>query len=247
MSGHSKWATIKRAKEATDAKRSSAFSKLSKDIILATRLGQSGDINFNPMLRVAVTKAKDGNMPNEKIEKAIKRGMGVVGEGEQVHEKIYEGYSASGVPILVEVQTDNPNRTLTEIRTIINKSGGKMVPEGSVSWQFREFGLLKATLHVEKGSEDDEVLNLLSIDGVEDVEFEIDDLGIELTIYTKKDSLRIVSDKLKSEFSEKVNISEITIILENPNKVMLNESEISKFSELIEIIKENEDVSNVWY
>lgn len=247
MSGHSKWATIKRAKEATDAKRSSAFSKLSKDIILAARIGQSGDINFNPMLRVAVSKAKAGNMPNDKIEKAIKRGMGVVSDGDQVFEKLYEGYSASGVPILVEVQTDNPNRTLTEIRTIINKSGGKMVPEGSVSWQFKEFGQLRATLHVEKGAEDEEVLNILSIDGVEDVDYEIDDRGVELTIYTRKDSLREVSSALKQEFPDKVDVSEITIIMENPNKVELAEDEINKFSDLVDLIKENEDVSNVWY
>lgn len=247
MSGHSKWATIKRAKEATDAKRSSAFSKLSKDIILAARIGQSGDINFNPMLRVAVAKAKTGNMPNDKIEKAIKRGMGVLGEGEQVYEKLYEGYSSSGVPILIEVQTDNPNRTLTDVRTIINKSGGKMVPEGSISWQFKEFGVIKASVKIDLNSTDEAILEVLSIDGVDDVEYESEEGSLELVIYTKKDSLRDVSSALKSSFEDSLDVSEITIIMENENKVDLNEAEINKFSDLIDLIKENEDVSNVWY
>ncbi|MDQ7021718.1 MAG: YebC/PmpR family DNA-binding transcriptional regulator [Candidatus Dojkabacteria bacterium] len=143
MAGHSKWNNIKKTKGANDIKRGKVFSKLSKDIEIATRIGESGDLTFNPTLRVLVDKAKAANMTSDKIQNAINKGLGISSSDEITYENTYELYGPNNIAILVDTETDNTNRTLTEIKTYVHKAGGKMVPEGSISWQFVEMGLIQ--------------------------------------------------------------------------------------------------------
>ena len=140
MSGHSKWATTKNQKAATDAKRSSSFTKLSKNISIAARKGGDPDINFS--LRLAIDKAKAGNMPKDNIERAIKRGTGEL-DGATLEEVIYEGYGPSGIAVLVEAVTDNRNRTTPEIRSILTRSGGSLGALNAVQWMFEHKGIIR--------------------------------------------------------------------------------------------------------
>ena len=138
MSGHSKWSTIKRKKGAADAKRGAVFTRISKDITLASREG-GGDVEMNPALRLAVKKAKSANMPYANIERAIKKGTGEL-PGVKFENYLYEGYGPSGVAIMMEVMTDNKNRTVPEIRHIMSKNGGNLGESGCVNWMFEKKG-----------------------------------------------------------------------------------------------------------
>ena len=144
MSGHSKWSTIKRKKGVADAKRGAVFTRLSKDITLASREG-GGDIEMNSSLRLVVKKAKVANMPSSNIEKAIKKGTGDL-PGIKYENYIYEGYGPSGVAIMMEVMTDNKNRTVPEIRHIMSKNGGNLGESGCVSWMFEKKGTIGINL-----------------------------------------------------------------------------------------------------
>ncbi len=138
MSGHNKWSSIKHKKGAADAKRGKLFTRLAKEIIVAARNG-GGDLDSNPRLRTAVGNARNANMPKDNIEKAIKRGTGEI-EGVSYDEFLYEGYGPNGVAMLVEVMTDNKNRTVAEDRHIFTKYGGNLAETGAVSWNFRPEG-----------------------------------------------------------------------------------------------------------
>jgi YebC/PmpR family DNA-binding regulatory protein len=138
MSGHSKWSTIKHKKAAKDAKRGKIFSKIIKEVTVAAKLG-GGDLNANPRLRTAVNNAKQQSMPNDNIERAIKKGTGEL-EGVEYEEIQYEGYGPAGVAILVHVMTDNRNRTVSEIRRVFSKQGGNMGESGCVAWMFSKRG-----------------------------------------------------------------------------------------------------------
>src|SRR5947209_17231005 len=138
MSGHSKWATIKHKKAATDAKRGRVFTKLIREITIAARVG-GGDAIANPRLRTAVAAAKNENMPNENIERAIQRGTGQL-EGEQYEEVMFEGYGPGGVGMLVHVVTSNRNRVVSEIRHVMGKNGGNLAEAGAVGWMFHRKG-----------------------------------------------------------------------------------------------------------
>ena len=135
MSGHSKWSTIKRKKGATDAKRGAIFTRLTRELVMAAREG-GGDPDTNFRLRLAVDKARAGNMPKDNIERAIKRGTGEDKEGSDFEEIMYEGYAPNGVALMIEAVTDNRNRTVSEIRHVLSRSGGSMAEVGAVSWQF---------------------------------------------------------------------------------------------------------------
>lgn len=137
MSGHSKWSTIKRAKGAADAKRSALFGKLSKRISIAAREGNSGDPNHNFKLRVEIDKARALSMPNDNIERAIKKGLGA-DAGNQLQTAVYEGYGPGGSAFLIETVTDNTNRTVQSIKSIFTKNGGSLGGKGSVAWQFSQ-------------------------------------------------------------------------------------------------------------
>ncbi len=243
MAGHSKWHNIMHKKGAADAKRSSAFAKLSKDIIVATQMGASGDINFNPYLRVLVQKAKSMNMTNDKIEKAINKGLGKTGGDESIVEKTYEAYGFGGALILVDCETDNPNRTLTEVRTILTRLGCKMVSEGSISWQFEEQGFIKLkVLDKNLKIEDDVVIHLMDLSGVIDISY---DEGL-VEIYLKRESLKEIVDFIKSNFNTTLLVEELSIIKVAKNKVELSDQDLEKNADLIEKIKDVAEVVNVW-
>jgi YebC/PmpR family DNA-binding regulatory protein len=142
MSGHSKWATIRRKKGALDAKRGKLFTKLIKELTIAAREG-GGDPGGNPRLRLAIDNAKAANMPADNIERAIKKGTGEL-EGTTISELTYEGYGPGGIALLIEVATDNKNRTVAEVRHIFSRQGGNMGESGSVAWMFEKKGVISA-------------------------------------------------------------------------------------------------------
>lgn len=164
MSGHSKWATTKNAKAAVDAKRSSSFTKLSKNVSLAARHGGDPETNF--ALRLAIDKAKEGNMPKDNIERAIKRGTGELG-GATLEEVMYEGYGPSGIAVLVEAVSDNKNRTTPEIRSILTKSGGSLGALNAVQWMFEHKGVIRVK-NEQITDKDNFLLEVLDL-GAEDV------------------------------------------------------------------------------
>jgi len=174
MSGHSKWSQIKHKKAKTDAARGKAFSKVTRLITVAARQG-GGNPETNASLRIAIQKAREMNMPQENIEKAIKRGTGEL-EGVNYEEVIYEGYAPGGVAVMVEATTDNRNRTTAEIRHIFSRRGGTLAESGSVSWIFERKGLIS----FEKEDVDEEELMMVAIEaGAEDIEEgESNDFGI---------------------------------------------------------------------
>lgn len=141
MSGHSKWSTIKRKKGAEDAKRGKIFTRLARDIMMAAREGNNGDENTNPRLKLAVGKAKAANMPKDNIERAILRGLGKL-EGETVEEGTYEAYGPDGVAYIIDWMTDNKNRTLADVKRVLNRANGSLATSGSVAWQFEQKGFI---------------------------------------------------------------------------------------------------------
>jgi len=171
MSGHSKWATIKRKKEATDAKRGQLFTKLAREIQVAAREG-AGDPESNFRLRLVVQRAKQEGMPADNITRAIARGSGGTQGGASYEEIIYEGYGPAGTALIVETLTDNRNRTVAEIRNIFTRSGGNLGESGSVGWMFDAMGLITIELAPNQTADD---VELLAIDaGAEDVKAEED-------------------------------------------------------------------------
>ena len=173
MSGHSKWATIKRAKGAADAKRGKLFSVLSKDITLAARSG-GGDPGFNPRLRTCIAKAKAANMPADNVERAIKKGTGEL-PGVTYEENLYEGYGAAGVGIIVEVTTDNKNRSASEVRSTMGKNGGNLAGVGAVAFQFDR----KGQFIIEANAIDEDSLMEIALEaGAEDIKNEADHFEI---------------------------------------------------------------------
>ena len=237
MSGHSKWKTIKHAKGVQDAKRGAIFSRVSKDIIIATQLGGGSDVKFNTYLRVAIEKAKAANMPTEKIDKAIAKGMGKA-EGDSMLEKTYEVNGFGGVIILIDCETDNSNRTVGELKNIVNKLGAKLVPEGSLSWNFEELGKIVIE---KKDNIDETLLSIISIDGVVDVENED---GV-ITIYTNRESLKSVLEQIKQSI-ENYNFVEASLVKEAKDKIDISEEIYNKNEELIDQIKNHPDVVYVW-
>jgi YebC/PmpR family DNA-binding regulatory protein len=174
MSGHSKWATIKRAKGATDARRGALFTKLSREIILAAKQG-GGDTAANFKLRLAIQRAKAANVPNDNIERAIAKATGT-GADEQLDEITYEGYGPGGMAILVSVLTDNRNRTVAEVRHRFTRAGGNLGETGSVGWQFEAKGLITVPLN---GRDADEIA-LQAIDaGADDVQVQDDSVEVQ--------------------------------------------------------------------
>ncbi len=164
MSGHSKWSTIKRKKGALDAKRGRIFTRLTKEIIVAAKLG-GGDPSGNPRLRLAIANAKAENMPKDNIERAIKKGTGEL-EGVTYEEYTFEGYGPGGVAIMVEVMTDNKNRTLPEVRSVFNKNSGSLGEAGSVAWMFEKKGIIT----VDSRGVDEETLMEAALEaGAEDI------------------------------------------------------------------------------
>src|SRR6202171_4436714 len=190
MSGHSKWSKVKRFKGAIDAKRGKIFSKLSKEISIAAKTG-GGDPNGNPRLRSAIQAARAQSMPNDSIERAIKRGMGEGVEAQHFDEIVYEGYAPGGVAVIVEAATDNKNRTAAEIRSIFTRNHGNLASSGSVSYMFHK----KGWITVPRGSIDEERIFELALEaGAEELTTEEE----QYVITTSHDQLYAVAEALKN-------------------------------------------------
>src|SRR3989338_5244731 len=236
MSGHSKWHSIKHKKGAADAKRGKVFTKHAKLIAIVARSG--GDPEMNPGLRSAIINAKADNVPNANIEKAIKKGCGEDKDAVVLVEAMYEAYGPEGTAILIEVITDNKNRAVTSVKTIVSKNGGRMGEAGSVSWMFERKGLIIA----KAPDANIEEAELAAIDaGADDVSI-LEDSNLE--ILTKDTELMRVRENLeKSGFV--IEKAEISFIPKNTVKINDVES-AGKILKFMDAIDEDEDVSNVY-
>ncbi len=235
MSGHSKWSTIKHKKAITDAKRSSVFTKLAKDIAVVAREG-GGDMETNFRLRMAVDKARSANMPKDNIERAIKRGTGELKGEAQIEEALYEAYGPGQVALLIKVATDNKNRTLSEVKTLLKKNGGKFVEGGGVSWQFEQKGSL--------------LINAEKLDA-EELEMKIIDSGAEnyeqkdgqFLVYTKPQDLQKVKENLEQA---EVKVGEVELGFFAKEKISITKEEEESYQKLWELLDENDDVVMIW-
>ena len=233
MSGHSKWSTIKRKKAVIDAERGKIFTKLAKEITVAARVG-GGDDSANPRLRTAILAARGANMPTANIERALKKGTGEL-EGVTYEELTYEAYAPGGVAMLIEVMTDNKNRTVSEIRYMLTKHGGNLGGAGSVAWMFDTKGII--TITAENVDEDELMLTILEA-GAEDLSH--DENIFEVT--TAINDLHAVSAKL-SEAGYVVKNAEIQKIPNNFTEISQND--LPSVLKLIEALEDHDDVQNV--
>ncbi|MDR0300920.1 MAG: YebC/PmpR family DNA-binding transcriptional regulator [Treponema sp.] len=234
MSGHSKWATIKHAKGAADAKRGQIFTKLIKEISIAARMG-GGSADTNPRLRTAILKARAANMPKDNIERAIKKGTGEL-EGVNYEELVYEAYASGGVAVFIEVLTDNKNRAAADIRNILTRAGGQLATSGSVSRLFKRQGVF--TLDGEKYTED-AVMEAALEGGAEDVSLAD---GI-LEVKSAPEDFESVLNALQAKNFETMS-AEISMVAEVD--VSLDNDATAKVLRLIDKLEENEDVQNVY-
>lgn len=235
MSGHSKWANIKHKKEKMDAQKGKIFTKLTKDIIMAAKEG--GDPETNSKLRDAIEKAKANNLPNDNIQRAIKKGTGELSGG-NLEEVVYEGYGPAGSAIIVEALTDNKNRTAGDIRHIFDRSGGSLGSSGCVAWMFDKKGLI--TIEKNENIDEDELAMLVIDAGADD--FSSD--GDEYEILTDPSNFQAVKDAIKSAGYE-MSSAEITMIPQNT--VKLSDSDYEKFEKFIEKLEENDDVQEIYH
>jgi len=234
MSGHSKWATIRRKKAKTDAVRGKLFSRLTREIIVAARDG-GGDPDANTRLRTAIENARSNNLPNDNIDRAIKRGTGDL-PGVEYEEVAYEAYAPGGVAIIVDTLTDNRNRTVSEVRHIITKYSGTLAETGSVSWQFEK----KGTFIVE-GEEIDEE-NLLEVvleAGAEDLEAEDDLWHVTCPV----DAFAAVRDALTDSG---IGFRDAAISQVPQNYLTLEPSQQGVVLRILEALEEQDDVQNIW-
>ncbi|MBC8311772.1 MAG: YebC/PmpR family DNA-binding transcriptional regulator [Candidatus Marinimicrobia bacterium] len=234
MSGHSKWNTIKRKKGALDAKRGAIFTRHSKEITLSARTG-GGDIEMNPSLRLAVKKAKADNMPAANIERAIKKGTGDL-PGVKYEDYVYEGYGPGGVAIMMEIMTDNKNRTVPDIRHIMSKNGGNLGESGCVNWMFEK----KGTFTISKNGVDEDSLLETSLDlGAEDFNSDADDAFV---IETSPDEFGDMSKGLEDAgFDVEGELGLVPI-----NTVKVAGGDIGQLLNLLELLEDHEDIQKVY-
>jgi YebC/PmpR family DNA-binding regulatory protein len=235
MAGHSKWAKVKHFKGALDAKRGKIFSKLSKEITIAAKLG-GGDPNMNPRLRMVLLKCRAANMPNDNIERAIKKGTGG-GEGVNFEDLTYEVYGPHGVALLVELSTDNRNRTAAEIRSLLSKNGGTIATSGSVSRLFQRKGQIVVPRN---GANEDQLMELALDAGAED--FTADDDGFE--VLTEPGKFEAVHKAVESK-GIKPAVAEVTSLA--MTTVPLSDSAaVNAVNKLIEALEDHDDVKEVY-
>lgn len=235
MSGHSKWHTIKHKKGALDAKRGKIFTKLIKEITVAARTGGSGDVDSNARLRKAVNDAKAQNMPNDTIDRAIKRGTGEL-EGVNYDEITYEGYGPNGVAVMVETMTDNRNRTVAELRHLFSKNGGNLGESGSVAWMFDKKGYIV----VDKAAKAEEELFEIAIEaGADDMQ----DDGDVWEILTTPENLESVTEAIKKAGIQP-QAAEISMIPQN--YIHLEGGDAKQMMKLYDAIDDNDDVQKVY-
>ncbi|MCA9519540.1 MAG: YebC/PmpR family DNA-binding transcriptional regulator [Myxococcales bacterium] len=233
MSGHNKWSTIKRKKGAVDAKRGKLFSKLIKEITVAARMG-GGDETGNPRLRSAVLTARAANMPRDNIDRAIKRGTGEI-EGVEYLEISYEGYGPAGIAVVVDVLTDNKNRTVGEVRHLFTKHGGNLAQNGAVGWKFETKGVITVSETTE------ETLFEAALEaGAEDIQKGEDGEFYVYCEYTETESVREALDS--AGFT--IEAAELQKLATTP--VNIDEKDAPKVLRLIEALEDNDDVQKVW-
>jgi len=234
MSGHSKWATIKRKKASIDAKRGKLFTKIIKELTVAAKMG-GGDPDANPRLRLVVDNAKAANMPAENIDRAIKKATGEL-EGVSYSEMIYEGYGPGGIAIMVESLTDNKNRTVAEIRHLFSKHGGSLGESGSVAWMFERKGVI--TIEKENKSED-EMFELA-------IEAGADDLQTEETFFEVTTSIESFEPVRRKLIDAKLKIENASLQWVAKNLVELTGENAEKAMKIIEVLEDSDEVQNVF-
>jgi len=235
MAGHSKWKNIQRRKNAQDAKRGKIFMKLAKEIYVAAKQG-GGDPDANPSLRLAIDKAKAANMPNDNIERAIKKATGSQ-DGANYEEITYEGYGPGGVAVMVKCLTDNKNRTATSVRTAFNKNGGNLGETGCVSYMFERKGYIVIDGN---GIEEDD----LFLEAIEAGAEELEASGEAFEIYTAPENLNNVKTALE-EKGYKLETAEITWIPQTYTQ--LDETTAEKMYKLIDVLEDDDDVQEVFH
>ncbi|HEX6306795.1 MAG TPA: YebC/PmpR family DNA-binding transcriptional regulator [Longimicrobiales bacterium] len=233
MAGHSKWAQIKRKKAVNDAKRGQHFTKLIREITVAARAG-GGDPAMNPRLRLAVDTAKAANMPAENIDRAIKKGTGEL-EGVEYQEVVYEGYGPGGVAIYIETLTDNPNRTVSEVRYVMSRNDGSMGTSGSVAWQFER----KGQIYVDSNRYDEDSTLLAALEaGAEDLRRE-DDVYVVTTELT---SFAAVQDGLRRAG---IQFDQAELAMVAKNTVTVSGADAQKLLKLLDALDDLDDVQKV--
>ncbi|HHW42922.1 YebC/PmpR family DNA-binding transcriptional regulator [Desulfofundulus thermobenzoicus] len=234
MSGHSKWSTIKRKKAKVDAQRGKIFTRLAREIIVAARQG-GGDPDANPRLKAAIQRAKEANIPNENIQRAIQKGTGELG-GANYEEIVYEGYGPGGVAVMLEIMTDNRNRTAGEIRHLFSRYGGNLGESGCVSWMFEKKGLIV----VDRDGLDEDELMLAALEaGAEDMR-------------TEDESFEIITapaefEQVRSALVEKgIPVSEAEVTMVPQSTVKLTGKEAEQMMRLMDALEDHDDVQEVY-
>ena len=235
MSGHSKWATIKRKKGAADAKRGQVFTRLTREIVMAAREG-GGDPETNFGLRLAIERARAQNMPKENIERGIKRGTGESKEGNAFEEIIYEGYAPHGIAVIVEVVTDNRNRSVSELRHTLNRSGGDLGQSGSVAWQFTRTANFSLPV---KGNDFDTIFELAVDGGANDVVQEEETIEIIAPV----EAFKTISDKLRAAH---LTIEDAGLRFTPTQEIELEVDKTLQVMRVLEGLEELDDVQNVY-
>ena len=236
MSGHSKWAGIKHKKAIVDAKKGKAFSRISREISVAAKMG-GGNPEMNPRLRLSIEKARGVNMPSDNVKRAIQKGTGEL-PGTSYEEIMYEGFGPAGVALMIEVMTDNKNRTVPELRQIMGKQGGTIAETGSVAWMFEKKGYI---LVDKKVSDEDTLMNLALESGAEDVKNEPEEENFE--IITAPADFAMVKEYLEKEKVD-FNLAEVTYIPRN--YIRLEARDAVKMLKLMDALEEHDDIQNVY-
>ncbi|MGE5811213.1 MAG: YebC/PmpR family DNA-binding transcriptional regulator [Ignavibacteria bacterium] len=234
MSGHSKWATTKRKKAVIDAKRGKMFTKLIKEITIAAREG-GGDPAGNPRLRLAIDNAKSVNMPQDNIDRAVKKATGEL-EGSHYVELTYEGYAHSGIAVMAEVATDNKNRTVAEVRHIFSKHGGTLGETGSVAWMFDRKGIITLP---KQGKSEDELMEIALDAGADDLETADD-------FYEVKTSMEALEPVRKAIVNKKLTVENASLQWVAKNSIKVSGEDAEKVIILIEALEDCDDVQNVY-
>jgi len=236
MSGHSKWAQVKHKKAAADARKGKVFSKLSKEISVASRLGGSNP-DMNPRLRLAIEKAREVNMPSENIKRAIQKGTGEL-PGISFEESVYEGYGPGGVAMLIEILTDNKNRTTPEIRHIMSKHGGNLGETGCVAWMFDKKGYLL----VDKKAIDEDTLMSVALDaGAEDMKNDPEEENYE--IITAPEDLKKVKEAIERN---NIPIAMANVTMLPKSHVKLGPPDAERMLKLMDALEDHDDVKDVY-
>ena len=237
MSGHSKWSTIKHQKGAADAKRGVLFTKLSRDIALAVRDGGGADADMNFKLRLALDRAKTNNMPQDSINRAVKRGSGEGGDGESLEQVTYEGYGPGGGAILLQAVTTNRNRTAADVRSAFNRGGGNLGESGCVAWNFELRGVVTVDIDDDDHAEE---LGLLAIDaGAEDIQI---DEGV-LEIYSPIEQLQ---DVQKAVQGENVPVRSAEMSMVPKTTIALADKEAEQTLRLLDALEDLDDVQKAF-